>query len=150
MEQQQKLDPENSMGRLMGQVGKAMAKSINERFKSRGIPINLDQWIVLLHLWQEDGQNQAQLGEEAGHNKTTVTRAIDSLEKRNLVLRITDKQDRRNKLIYLTNQGKNMQDQLIPIALDIHQQAVQGISDTDLETCKNVLRKMYQNLKVDI
>ncbi|MEM9984772.1 MAG: MarR family transcriptional regulator [Bacteroidota bacterium] len=150
MEQQQNLDPENSMGRLMGQIGKAMTKSINARFKELGIPINLDQWIVLVHLWQEDGQNQAQLGETAGHNKTTVTRAIDTLEKRNLVLRIPDKQDRRNKLIYLTNQGKDMQDKLTPIALEIHTQAVKGISDSDLETCKSVLRRMYQNLKVDI
>lgn len=147
MDKQTNITPEESLGGLMGQAGKAMSRALIERFRQTGIDISLDQWIVLMHLWQEDGQNQARLGETAGHSKTTVTRAIDSMEKKSLVLRIPDQNDRRNKLIYLTHQGKDMQRSLMPSALRVQREAEAGISPEDLEVCKGVLRKIFQNLK---
>lgn len=147
MDQKPHTKPEESLGSLIGQAGKAMSKAIQAKFREAGIDINLDQWIVLMHLWEEDGQNQAKLGETAGHHKTTVTRAIDSLEQMNMVLRVPDKNDRRNKLIYLTHQGKEIRAQLMSPANKVQKEAVEGIPPSDLSICKVVLNQIFQNLK---
>jgi DNA-binding MarR family transcriptional regulator len=141
------IKPEESLGGLIGQAGRSMMRALQGQFKALSLDITVDQWIVLMHLWEEDGQNQATLGETAGHHKTTVTRAIDSLERQNMVLRVPDKSDRRNKLIYLTHLGREMQASLMQPAILVHEEAVSDIDEADLATCKAVLAKIFQNLK---
>lgn len=140
-------NPEQSIGALVGSLGKVMHRALTERFRSEGIDLNVDQWIVLIHLWHEDGQNQAQLGDTAGRNKTTVTRAIDTLERKSLVVRVADKSDRRHKLIYLTHAGREMTQQILPHVMEIQERASEGIAHQEVEVCKSVLYKMFQNLK---
>lgn len=143
------INPEESIGALIGGLGKMMHRAIAERFRVEGIDINPDQWIVLIHLWHEDGQNQASLGETAGHNKTTVTRAVDALERNSLVVRVSDKSDRRNNLIYLTHAGREKVQVTLPHVMDIQQIASKGIDPEHLQTCKQVLRTMFRNLQQD-
>lgn len=147
MEKHFHIDPDQSVGALVGRLGKVMQRALTERFRAQGIDLNVDQCIVLMHLWEEDGQNQARLGETAGRNKTTVTRAIDSLERKSLVLRVADKEDRRNNLIYLTHAGRDMMQQVLPNMHMIQEMATQGIPPQQMETCKLVLRLMFKNLK---
>ena len=131
----------------MARAGKAMHAALNHRFKTSGIDLSLDQWVVLLHLWVEDGQNQAALGETAGRNKTTVTRAIDGLERKNLVVRVLDKDDRRNKLIYLTQGGREMQGHTLPHAQAVEKQALAGIPLEKIIVFQEVLMSIAQNLE---
>jgi DNA-binding MarR family transcriptional regulator len=103
--------------------------------------------VVLIHLWREDGQNQHQLGERAGHHKTTVTRAIDNLELQNMVVRIQDTQDGRIRRVYLTHLGRTIRDQVIPQMESVQSAALTGIEKRDLATCKSVLLQIIQNLQ---
>ncbi len=137
----------NPLPRLIAMIGKAMFKSLTARMHQAGHHLNMEHWIVLVHLWQEDGQNQAKLGEIAGRHKTAVTRAIDNLEELNLVLRVPDQQDKRNKRIYLTKAGKELEHELMPIAIDTQTEAFMGIPKKDLEGCQEVLQLILENLK---
>jgi DNA-binding MarR family transcriptional regulator len=150
MKQPINLSPEDFLGALIGRLGKVMHRALTELFRKKGIDLNVDQWIVLVHLWEEDGQNQATLGETAGRNKTSVTRAIDILEHKSLVIRVADKSDRRNNLIYLTHAGRQTIQQVLPHVLSIHDAASQDVSPQQMETCKAVLRIMFNNLKQHI
>ncbi|MEO0897226.1 MAG: MarR family winged helix-turn-helix transcriptional regulator [Bacteroidota bacterium] len=138
---------ETSLGALIGQAGRAMARALMDKFNRKGYEFGMDHWIVLVHLWKEDGQTQQNLGETAGKNKTSVTRAIDWLEKNNYVVRVADREDRRHKRIYLTNSGKNMQELLAPEVKEVIAEATAGIPPEEVEACKNVLRHMFSNLK---
>lgn len=128
-------------------IGKAMAKSLTERMHQAGYELNMEHWIVLVHLWEEDGQNQSRLGETAGRHKTAVTRAIDNLEDMNLVVRVPHQQDRRNKLIYLTKSGKELKRQLLPLAMATHEEAMKGISHDELRACQITLSKILENVR---
>lgn len=123
-----------------------MEKRINENFAKAGHKITLEHWIVLVHLWIQDGQNQKTLCEYAVKNKTMITRTIDSLEERNYVLRVPDKADRRNKLIYLTHKGKNIQGELSSIMQQSMEEVTKGIDPTELAICKKVLNTVFLNL----
>ncbi len=76
----------------------------------------------------------------------SVTRLIDGLEKRNLVVRTPDKVDRRQKFIYLTNKGKEFQQELLHIVEKTLDEAQQNIPAHDMAICKKVLCRVYENL----
>lgn len=146
----EKTDPTSTepvFARLIGMIGKAMSRSLTERIREAGFDLNMEDWIVLAHLWEQDGQNQARLGEIAGRHKTAVTRGIDHLEELNYVLRVPDQNDRRNKLIYLTNAGKELEDILKPIAEQTHQEALSGIPKADLDRLQSTLRRVLVNVR---
>lgn len=135
-----------SLGAYLGKAGKAMGKRLSENFASAGYDINLEHWIILVHLWAQDGLNQKALCDFAGQHKTAITRAINSLEKLGFVVRIPDKMDKRNKLIYLTHQGKEVREGLVAQMQKTIAEATQGIAEEDIETCKQVLGKVFLNL----
>ena len=147
MEQNTSFTPSRSFASLIGMIGKAMAKSLTERMRNAGYEMNMEHWIVLVHLWQEDGQNQAKLGQIAGRHKTAVTRAIDNLEELNYVLRVPDQNDRRNKLIYLTKAGKELEATLMPMAQETHREALADIPEEELAQCQGILRRILTNVK---
>ena len=134
------------IGPYIGIARRVMEKRINKNFSTEGFDLTLHHMIVLTHLWKKDGQNQRTLCEFAGRNKTTITRTIDNLEKRNYVLRVPDTADRRNKLIYLTHKGKEIQQKLMPIMKQSMEEATEGVDSQELEICKKVLRKVILNL----
>lgn len=123
-----------------------MEKRVNENLTKAGFEISLDHCIILAHLWREDGTNQKSLCEFAGRNKTTITRSIDSLEAQNYVVRIPDKNDRRNKLIYLTHKGKAAREALSTVMLQTNDEATKGIPENEIQVCKSVLHRIFLNL----
>ena len=140
---------EDSMGALSAHTSKALAENLTRRFRENGISISIDQMVVLIHLWREDGQAQQQLGKRAGHHKTMVTRAIDSLEVKNMVVRVPDPQDGRIRRVYLTHRGKTIREQILPCARSTHAEALKGIDEQALAVCKSVLRQVIHNLGQD-
>ena len=138
---------EDSMGALSGRLSKGLSVHLTRKFRENDLTLSIDQMIVLVHLWREDGQNQHQLGERAGHHKTMVTRAIDSLERQNMVVRIPDPQDGRIRRVYLTHLGKTIRDQIIPHVKSVHAIALEGIDTHELSICKSVLRQIIRNLQ---
>lgn len=139
-------DIENSLGSLIGRTAKLMGRLLEANFRKAGHNLSLEHWLVLVHLWQQDGRSQSELGWECGRTKTTITRAVDALEQQNYVLRVTDRTDRRNKLIYLTHQGKQLQDELLPVAQESLVEATRGIPPDEVERGKCMLRKLFNNL----
>ena len=68
------------------------------------------------------------------------------MEKRNLVVRIPDRLDRRQKLIYLTDKGKRLREELMRIVREISLEAEKGIKPEDLDVFKGVLAGIRENL----
>ena len=76
-----------------------------------------------------------------------MTRLIDNMEKHSLVVRIPDKSDRRQKLIYLTKKGQDLQEKLVIVIQKTLLEAQKSIKIKNIETCKSVLHQIYENTK---
>ena len=137
---------EDSLGYVIGRAGRAMANRLNQNFEQAGHHVTCEQWGVLMNLQQKDGQNQKELAGTTCKDKTSITRIIDGMEKRNLVVRIPDKKDGRQKLIYLTNNGKELQQKLLLLVKKTLKEAQSGIRASDMNICKKVLKKVRSNL----
>ena len=137
---------ENSLGYVIGRAGRSMGTRLNRNFTEKGYDVTCEQWAVLSNLWRRNGQSQQELASTTCKDKTSMTRLIDGLEKRNLVVRTPDKIDHRQKLIYLTSKGKEFQQKLLQIVQKTLQEAQQSVSIKDIAVCKKVLQRVYENL----
>jgi DNA-binding MarR family transcriptional regulator len=141
-----KFDPNDSFATLLNKTTRALSTRLQHSFTSAGLDVTSEQWMILLLLWQKDGRSPWQIAEAIDKDKAAVTRLIDGLEKRNLVFRIADKTDLRQKHVHLTAQGKAMEKKLIPLGIANMAKAQAGLSSKEIETCKAVLQKLYANL----
>ena len=135
-----------SLGALTSLVQRYLSKKLREEFEQRGFDLPIEHWVILRCLWIQDGLIQQELAEAIHKDKTTVTRAVNVLEKMNILVRIPDGQDKRHKRLFLTHKGKVLQNRLNPLAKEIHSIAEHEIPEQDLATCKRVLRQIIKNL----
>ena len=135
-----------NMGMLVNSAQRAMTKRFVQNATESGLDISLDQWTVLGPIWQLESASQKELGEMCLKDKTNITRIIDALEQKNLVVRIEDQIDHRIKRVVLTNAGKQLFFDVLPIMEKTREEVRKDISDQDINTFKIVLSKILENL----
>ena len=135
-----------NMGMLINSAQRAMTKKFVQNATDSGLDISLDQWMVLGPIWQLESASQKELGEMCLKDKTNITRIIDALEQKNLVVRVEDQIDHRIKRVVLTNAGKQLFFDVLPIMEKTREEVRKDISNKDIETFKVVLSKILKNL----
>jgi DNA-binding MarR family transcriptional regulator len=131
---------------LNAMAATAIARRLQKHFRNNGVEITIEQWSILYHLWKEDGLSQQELCNRTFRDKPSITRLIDNLEKLKLVKRVASKTDRRVNVVYLTDAAKALHDITINLANLTMDEALVNVSKEEIETVKNVLQKVYDNL----
>jgi DNA-binding MarR family transcriptional regulator len=131
---------------ITGKASTAIARRLQKNFKQAGTEITIEQWSVLYHLWRQDGQSQQQLCDATFRDKPSITRLVDNLEKLKLVKRVPSKDDRRINLIYLTKEALHLQEKTMALANKTLNEALEGVTNGQIEIAKEVLQKVYDNL----
>jgi len=98
-------------------------------------------------LWKQDGLSQQELCIATFRDKPSITRLVDNLEKLKLVKRVPSKEDRRINLIYLSDMAVTLRDQTMEMANQTLNEALGGVTQEEIEMCKSVLQRVYDNLK---
>lgn len=131
---------------ITGKASTAIARRLQKKFNRAGINLTIEQWSVLYHLWKEDGKSQQELCNATFRDKPSITRLVDNLEKLNLVKRVADDQDRRINKIVLTKQALKLHEETMDLAEQTLNEALEGVPADQIEMCKEVLQKVYDNL----
>jgi DNA-binding MarR family transcriptional regulator len=79
-------------------------------------------------------------------DKSSMTYLIDNLVEQNFVKRVKDKSDRRNKLIYLAQEGQDLKEQLQPKVAEVCEKIAEELEMKELQDCIMVLNKIIYNL----
>ena len=146
MVKEKKLENEITLGMLIGQVHRLSTKRFVQNSHTHGLEISLDQWLVLGPVWKNDGISQKDIAEYCGKDKTSVTKIIDTLEKKNLVVRVTDQLDHRVKRVVLSQKGRELFLSALPVMAQTRDELRSGISDKEIEALKTILNKIFKNL----
>lgn len=131
---------------ITGMASTALARRLQKNFRLAGIEITIEQWSVLYHLWKEDGLSQQELCLRSFRDKPSITRLVDNLEKLKLVKRVSSKEDRRINLVFLSKTAKKLQEQTLSLANQTLNEALEDVSKEEIEVCRTVLQKVYDNL----
>jgi DNA-binding MarR family transcriptional regulator len=132
---------------ITGKASTAIARRLQKKFNASGLNLTIEQWSVLYHLWKEDGKSQQELCNATFRDKPSITRLVDNLEKLGLVKRIASESDRRINKVYLTKHALKLQEESMILAEETLNEALEGVSDEDINRCKEVLQQVYDNLK---
>ena len=123
-----------------------LKKYIAEAFKKNGVNLTGEQYLVMDALWNEGTLTQQAIAFIIQKDKNSVTQFIDNLEKKGLVTRSVAKEDRRVNNIMLTEEGMALKDSTKQLAIDTMNKALDGISEDDLNTFVDVLKKVCANM----
>ena len=134
----------SSLGYLLNSAQSAVQRKLLHAFKDAGYDITVEQWTLLVHLWEQDGVSQQELSIATGKDNASICRLIDSLEKRHLVVRIPNKSDRRINDIYTTSTAKSIKDDLVKIAEETFSMLLSEVNHEDKETFYSVLKVLSE------
>lgn len=121
-------------------------KTLSQKFEDNGLFISTEEWAILLILWSKGEQTPSALADVTFRDRTTITRLIDQMVKKGIVKRNHDDKDRRRVLIMVSEKGRNLEQELVPIAREMIGIALKGLSPQDIETTINTLKHMTDNL----
>lgn len=136
--------------REITKVNLALKQYIQAKFRQHDIDLTFEMLQVMACLWKNDGINQQEVSNITVKDKASMTYLIDNLTARRLVYRLEDERDRRNKLIFLTEKGKQMEGQIQPWITEMYSVVNKTITAEQLKTCIKVLGVMSENLRKDI
>ena len=86
--------------------------------------VTVEQWVILKIIYQEKELTQVDLAGISLKDTASITRMIDILEKKELVIRNKDAADRRKYLITLTKKGNAFVIKHMPLVIKLRQQTI--------------------------
>jgi DNA-binding MarR family transcriptional regulator len=122
-------------------------RALQRRLAAHGVPFG--HWTFLRILWERDGLTQRELSDEAGVMEPSTFAAIRSMEKQGYVKRRRVPGNRKNVYVHLTAKGRALKKKLVPLAEEVNEIGLRGLSARDRGTVKRALMKVIDNLADD-
>ena len=122
-------------------------KCFFDKLQENGINITPEQYLVLDILWEKQSLSQQNIADIIQKDKNSVTKIIDSLEKKQLVRRVMDQKDRRINKIELTDEAIALEKITTDVAINFMNDTIKGIDNKDLDSFVNVMRQIKDNLE---
>ena len=135
------------LGRAMTDLKNLLRRNIQLRIREQGIDLTFEMLEILSCLWKKDGVNQQELADQTLRDKSGITYLIDNLVRRDIVTRVEDEKDRRNRLVYLTEKGLVLKEQLKSWGADLYDSAIPDIDPQQLQASLDLVNKMIANVK---
>jgi DNA-binding MarR family transcriptional regulator len=120
--------------------------ALTEAFRNHHLKITTEQFSVLAVLWYQDGLSQKEISRQLNRDKTTMTRVIGKMEEKKLVRQKTDTADKRSKLVFLTPQGKALQQLSVNVSGTLYHQVLRHVPDAALTASISALHQMMENV----
>jgi MarR family transcriptional regulator, organic hydroperoxide resistance regulator len=110
-------------------------------------PFNLapEQNLIMMMLWRKDGISPNEFTNKLEKDKANIARMIASLEKKGYVKRVADPSDKRTFKVHLTDEGKQLEDVVIPILEKSHQTILDGITAEQYVELQTIFTKIINN-----
>lgn len=109
--------------------------------------LSLDHYILLFVLTQNNGVYQRQLSKALLKDRPNVTRMLNTLEKKKLVIRKAHQTNKKIQEVYITELGKQLVHHAAMLKNIQGEKFLEGFSDDELLQLQNLTSKMMKNLE---
>ena len=133
-------------GRSINELRMVFRKYMQGKIRSLELHLTFEMLEVMLCLWRQDGVNQQVIADITLRDKSAMTYLVDNLMKRKMIRREEDTRDRRNKLIFLTPEGRQLQETLQPWVSEMYERATANMDADTLIAGKDIIENMIKNL----
>ena len=129
------------LGMVVGRMMHEMFRVLRKRTGAVAeIKLTIEQFGLLhaINMKNEDVIQQ-DMAEIMGKDKSAIYRVIDSLEEKELVRRVVDKNDRRKNFLMVTKKGEAVIEQYLEIEYKFNKELEEGLKESDIDTFYNVV-----------
>jgi DNA-binding MarR family transcriptional regulator len=134
-----------TLGFHVSRASIALSKALNASITANNIDLPNSQYVVLRCLYFKDGISQFDIANLLSKDAAVIKRTVDELEKKKLVVR---KQVRTLKnSICITEKGRKLMPQVLEIAQNVIDKALNGIEKENQELLQMMLSKICANLE---
>ncbi len=117
----------------------------NVRFAE--LDLNLSQAMMLAYVAEFGAESQSRMADRLGVGRAAAGNIVDVLEKRGLLERLPDPDDRRVWLVQTTADGKAVAEKINEIDVIFRADLRKGISRRERQELTNLLLRVQQNLR---
>lgn len=110
--------------------------------------LSVTQWRVMAALGRFAPLTASDVGQRIVMDKVAVSRAVASLMKRGLVERATDLDDRRRASLRLTEKGRTVHAQIVPLALKYEADLYQSLSAEERQALNSLCDRLFAHAKL--
>lgn len=118
---------------LSNTVSSTIAGTYDKRFG-----LSIPEWRVIAVLGRFPGLSAVEVAERTLMDKVAVSRAVSKLIKSGRIDRQFADADRRRSILNLTDQGRQVHDEIAPMALKFEEDLLHGLDENEIHTL-NVL-----------
>lgn len=132
------------LNRLAAEISEQLAALYAERFG-----IDIPQWRVLATLSSGEGWTAKAIVASTRTHKSTISRAVEALEKRGLIEAVQSPQDKREYRLRLTASGRKLFLKVEPLVLDYERKLMQHLGENDGRRLEKGVAALEQALGIE-
>jgi len=136
-------DPKRAVGRLLSRVRHLLLERVGERLAA--LDLTSAQWGVVVALAEGTASTPAELSRILDYDPGAMTRLIDRLEKKDIVRRSRSTDDRRSVSLELTERGKALFPEILPLIVGVYNELLTGFSKEEADQLEGLLSRMLEN-----
>lgn len=106
-----------------------------------------EQNLIMMLLWEKDGLTQNQLVQRLTKDKTNIARMASNLEQKGFIYRSHSDEDKRSIRLFLTPVGKQLGEEVIPVAEAFNKTVCEGLTRDELIELERLLSKISHNVQ---
>ncbi len=137
----------NKIGYYLERTTRLVKLNFHQAFKSIGLSLTPEQWVIMDLLKNENGLSQTALAEQSFKDAPSISRIIDTLVKKNYVVRKASPNDRRSFEIFLSQEGKDVVKKTLPIVNELREKSWQNLSKEDYENFIKIINQVFRNME---
>lgn len=131
---------------MLSVTSNAVSGRIALEYRSR-FGLRVPEWRVMAVLGDAGSLTQRELTALTLMDKVAVNRACKELEERGLAWRQPNSRDGRSHLLELTDDGRRMHGEIMPLALEMERRLLANFSEEEIAAFKSLLVRMKQEVR---
>ncbi|SLN75754.1 MarR family winged helix-turn-helix transcriptional regulator [Oceanibacterium hippocampi] len=139
--------PGDRLAHLVRDLSRCFTRALQLRLAD--FDVSFGHWMFLRALWKKDGVTQRELSITVGLMEPTTHTALIRMEELGYVVRRRKDGNRRKHFIYLTDEGKALEEKLVPLAEEVNRIAADGVDADAMAVIRTGLLRMVKNLAED-
>ncbi|MFI6870947.1 MarR family winged helix-turn-helix transcriptional regulator [Nocardia sp. NPDC050406] len=128
-------------------LGQVLDRELGDFFRGHGMEFwEFDVLATLRRSGGEEGLSAGALNKAAMRTSGAITNRIDRLAAKDLVVRVPDPVDRRSIRVQLTDKGRALVDELLPLHLANERRLLAALPEHDRIQLRDLLRGLAESL----
>ena len=109
--------------------------------------VSIPEWRVIAILGRYPGLSAVEVADRTLMDKVAVSRAVTRLIKNGRIDRQFADDDRRRSILNLSDEGRQVHNEIAPLALQFERELLQDISEKDFRTFSRILDQFLEKAK---